>query len=260
MPSAPRERFALSDVHGHLTDFSTTLRSHGLTDPGGSWAAGASHLWILGDYLDRGDDGQPVVDAVRTLQAEAAHAGGAVHALLGNHELQFLAALHFGHREVSGDGRTSFLANWRRYGGRDEELAAVTEDQVEWMTALPLLGVAADDLLLHSDTRGYLELGSTVDEINAAGRSILTGRNSKEWADLHRIMVRRGELVRPDARAELLQSSNAQRIVHGHSTLRGGFGLSGPDADRPFSYGDGAVLAIDGGVFEDGGRLLLARL
>jgi Calcineurin-like phosphoesterase len=260
MPSSPRERFAMSDVHGHLAAFATTLRAHGVIRADGKWAAEGAELWILGDYLDRGDDGLAVVDAVRTLQSEAAAADGAAHALLGNHELQFLAALYFGDREISGDGETSFLANWRRYGGRDEELAAVTDEQVAWMSGLPLLGVSDGDLLMHSDTRAYLELGRTVDEINAAGRSILKGRDGSGWAELHRIMTLRGELVRPEPRAELLESLNAQRIVHGHSTLRAGFGLSGLSAAQPFSYGDGTVLAIDGGVFEDGGHLLFTRL
>jgi len=261
MSSRPEAaRFAVSDVHGHMPAFVSILHRHGLAESAEHWTKQGSELWILGDYLDRGDEGLAVVDAVRTLQRQARNLGGAVHPLLGNHELQFLAAVHFGDREMSGDGETSFLANWRRYGGRDKEKAAVSEEQVQWMTALPLLAMSEGDLLMHSDTRAYLELGSTVAEINEAGHAIMTSRNSDEWAHLHWIMTQRGEFKSPESRAEVLSALNAHRIVHGHTPLRTGFGLSGRSAARPFSYGDGKVLAIDGGVFEDGGHLILAEL
>lgn len=44
-----------------------------------------------GDQLDRGDDEQAILDLFERLRVEAAAAGGAFHALLGNHELMNVA-------------------------------------------------------------------------------------------------------------------------------------------------------------------------
>jgi hypothetical protein len=81
--------WAVSDVHGHLADFRAVLSQAGLVD-GDRWVGGGdgeSHLWILGDLVDRGPDGIGVVRLVRQLQQQApAH----VHMLLGNHEALML--------------------------------------------------------------------------------------------------------------------------------------------------------------------------
>lgn len=252
-------RLAMSDVHGHLGAARRRLREHGLVDHGDDWAGGASRLWFLGDYLDRGPHGLAVIDLVRRLQHQAPAAGGEVRPLLGNHELQFLAALHFGERHASGDGETPWLSGWRRYGGVDEELATVGSDQVDWMSSLPLVDLEGPDLLLHSDTGAYLELGRTVAEINIAGREVLRSRDPSAWASLHRVMVQRGDFRSPGGAHDLLETLGAERVVHGHSTLGGAFGLHGDAARRPHVYAEGRALAVDGGVFEDG-HLLLAHL
>lgn len=259
MTSISRRRIALSDAHGHLDSLRTALRRADLVDEHDAWRADDARVWILGDYLDRGEQGLEVVELVRALEAQAGAAGGHVLPLLGNHELQFLAALHFGESATTADGMTSWLAGWRRYGGVDRELAQVTEAQVAWMTGLPLLAVDGTDLLMHSDTAGYLEFGSSVEEINATGHAILTGRSAGDWAHLHEVMARRGELLESGPRDLLMERLGVHRIVHGHNTLRGGFGLDDQTASAPWSYGDGCVLAIDGGVFE-GGDVLLAEL
>jgi len=45
---------------------------------------------LCGDLVDRGPDDRAILDLVRRLQKEAKSAGGAVHALLGNHEVMNL--------------------------------------------------------------------------------------------------------------------------------------------------------------------------
>jgi len=81
---------AISDVHGDFDAMRNTLSSAGVIDAGDAWAAGDTHLVITGDLLDRGPDSRPVMDLVMRLESEAEAAGGALHLLLGNHEVMNL--------------------------------------------------------------------------------------------------------------------------------------------------------------------------
>lgn len=252
-------RFAVSDVHGHADLLIKLLEDHGVVDVEGAWAGGAARFWFLGDYVDRGRQGLEVIELVRRLEDEAPDSGGSVKPLLGNHELQFLAALHFGDRHRTREGSPTWRAGWLRYGGVEEELHAADEATVDWLTRLPLLDRDGDDLFLHSDTDAYLRLGGSVDEINAAGREILTSRDPDSWASLHEILVQRNGFREPASPGRVLSQLGGRRVVHGHSSLIGSFGLAADEARVPYVYAAGRALAIDGGVFE-GGSIVVARL
>ncbi|HLY12308.1 MAG TPA: metallophosphoesterase [Planctomycetota bacterium] len=77
---------AVGDVHGDYDQFVAVLRSARLLDEKGAWIGGKAHLVQTGDILDRGPDSRKAMDLLIRLEAEAARAGGAVHALIGNHE------------------------------------------------------------------------------------------------------------------------------------------------------------------------------
>lgn len=81
---------AISDVHGAYDGMLRTLQSAGVIDAEQSWAAGDTHLVITGDMVDRGADSRKVMDLVMKLEQQAAQSGGAVHLLLGNHEVMNL--------------------------------------------------------------------------------------------------------------------------------------------------------------------------
>jgi hypothetical protein len=78
---------AVGDVHGAYDRFVAILQAAGILDASGRWAGGRAHLVQLGDVLDRGVDGPKALDLLRRLEGQASRAGGAVHALLGNHEV-----------------------------------------------------------------------------------------------------------------------------------------------------------------------------
>lgn len=77
---------AVGDVHGDYNRFVGLLRSAELIDVRNAWRGGASHLVVLGDFLDRGPDSRKLMDLLIELRPRAQAAGGRVHALLGNHE------------------------------------------------------------------------------------------------------------------------------------------------------------------------------
>jgi hypothetical protein len=77
---------AVGDIHGDYEQFTGVLASAGLIDGDANWTGGKTHLVQTGDVLDRGPDSRAIMDLLIKLQKQAAAAGGAVHALLGNHE------------------------------------------------------------------------------------------------------------------------------------------------------------------------------
>ena len=79
---------AVGDVHGAHDNLITVLRSAGLIDRKKRWSGGTTHLVQTGDVLDRGDEEREVMDLLMKLEKQARKAGGRVHALMGNHEIQ----------------------------------------------------------------------------------------------------------------------------------------------------------------------------
>jgi hypothetical protein len=85
------ERFvAIADIHGAYDAFETLLRNADIVDAELDWVGAADHLIIVGDVLDRGPDSRRALDLIMKLEPQARDAGGAVHFVLGNHELMNL--------------------------------------------------------------------------------------------------------------------------------------------------------------------------
>ena len=81
---------AVGDLHADLPHTIQTLQMAGIIDRDGHWNGGTTTLVQTGDITDRGPDSLEVITLIRQLQQEAAEAGGAVHPLLGNHEVMNL--------------------------------------------------------------------------------------------------------------------------------------------------------------------------
>ncbi|GAA5998500.1 uncharacterized protein JCM10292_002740 [Rhodotorula paludigena] len=78
---------AVGDIHGDLPAVTSILRRANLIDLKGQWIGGEDILVQTGDIVDRGPDTIALYRFFQTLRAQAAQAGGAVHSLLGNHEM-----------------------------------------------------------------------------------------------------------------------------------------------------------------------------
>ena len=77
---------AIGDIHGDFERLQQVLRLCKLTDAQDQWIGGKTHLVQTGDVLDRGPDSKKAMDLLMALESSARKAGGAVHALIGNHE------------------------------------------------------------------------------------------------------------------------------------------------------------------------------
>jgi hypothetical protein len=243
--------FVVSDIHGYLDDFTASLTGAGLIGQDGTWTGGDAQLWVLGDLLDRGPDGIGVVRLVRSLVEQAPEQ---VHMLMGNHEI-----LALGYRLFP---ESRFGEVWRINGGQESDQQGLTDEDVAWLRALPVLGRQGDYLLKHSDTTDYLEWGDSVDGVNDTVRELLADDDAEAMWEVFATLTGRYDYARGDgARVarDVLGAYGGEVIVHGHSIISTLTNQASAEVEGPIAYADGLVVDIDGGRY-DGGPLLLVEL
>ena len=161
---------AVGDIHGAYDDLTRLLENVGLIDADGRWVGGATHLVSIGDLLDRGDYGRQVMDLLMRLQQEAEAAGGAVHILLGNHEVMNLV----GDLRYVSEGDYAQFGDEARDGfppGFFERRAALAPDghYGRWLFSLPFALVINDTLFVHGGLSARVE-GMSLGEINRSAQ------------------------------------------------------------------------------------------
>ena len=102
--------------------------------------AGSHQLVSLGDLIDRGPDSRKVVELLMKLDAQSKQAGGAVHMVLGNHEvmvmtgdLRYVSPEEFAAFAVdeTPQEREALFTEYRRFnpGGEDATVRATFDEQ-----------------------------------------------------------------------------------------------------------------------------------
>lgn len=243
--------FVVSDVHGHLADLRATLAQAELVEGEDRWVGGDAALWVLGDLVDRGPDGIGVIRFVRSLQEQAPEQ---VHVLMGNHESLMLGMKLF--------PDTRFSELWLINGGVRSDQEALTDEEVSWLRGLPLMALAGDQLLMHSDTTEYLGWGESIDEINSTVAATLAGEDPQQHFEVFAALTSRFDFAGSDGAdvaRTMLSTLGGARIVHGHSIIASLIDVPSQQVEAPLAYADGLVVGIDGGRY-DGGPLLLVQL
>jgi len=105
--SRSRRVVAIGDLHGDLAATHGALRLAEVISDDGHWVGGDTVVVQVGDVLDRGDDERAIIDLLIRLGEEAAAAGGALHALSGNHEVLTVA----GYYEYATEGACAAFAD-----------------------------------------------------------------------------------------------------------------------------------------------------
>jgi hypothetical protein len=208
---------AIGDVHGALDELVVVLRGVELVDEELAWIGGQTHLVSLGDLVDRGDRGRQVMDLLMRLQAEAEAAGGAIHIVLGNHEVMNLV----------GDLRYVSEGDYAQFGsatagdlppGYLERRAAFAPDGKygRWLLDFPVAIAYDDTLFLHGGVSGALD-GLSLEDINEASRrdvrrfaegwhTLLAAGVVADGDDFAVTLERAAELARPGADVGLRQA------------------------------------------------------
>jgi hypothetical protein len=161
---------AVGDIHGAYDELAGLLEDVGLIDAEGRWTGGDTHLVSVGDLLDRGDYGRQVMDLLMRLQQEAEAAGGAVHVLLGNHEVMNLV----GDLRYVSEGDYAQFGDAAREGfpaGFFERRAALAPDGYygRWLFSLPFALVINDTLFVHGGLSARVE-GLSLEAINRSAQ------------------------------------------------------------------------------------------
>lgn len=240
----PPALWVVGDIHGALDKLRALLRGAGLINHADGWTGGAAHLAFLGDYLDRGPDGVGVVRLIRRLEGEARAAGGQVTALLGNHEVMFLAAIRFARRDPQ--DRHGFRDYWASNGGQPHDATRLDPADHAWLCARPALARAGCWLLLHADTPMYLRLGRDLEAVNAHVAGLLRGNDPHAWGAFVNAFADRLAFAGPEGERTargLLRAFGGERLAHGHTPVP--LLLDGEEGDLP--HGPGAPVQYAGG-------------
>lgn len=161
---AGRRLVAIADLHGDLHAGVRVLKLAGLVDDRQHWAGGDAVLVQTGDIVDRGGEAKQLYELFQRLAAEAAGRGGAVHNLLGNHDIM----------NMLGDVRYVNKSDYAHFGGAKARARAFSAagELGQWLRSLPVALRLGDTVFVHAGiTPEWAALG--IDGINARTRAAL---------------------------------------------------------------------------------------
>jgi calcineurin-like phosphoesterase family protein len=161
---APKRLVAIGDLHGDLAATRSALRAAGAIDDKDQWIGGDLVIVQTGDVLDRGDDEQAIFDLLFALEAQAKASGGAVHLLIGNHELM----------NAAGDFRYVTRGGAHDFG--DHRVAALAPGGVyaKKIAQHNVVAIVGDTVFAHGGVVG--DFATQVDEVNRSARCWLDGQ------------------------------------------------------------------------------------
>jgi hypothetical protein len=161
---APRRLVAIGDIHGDVAAARAALRTAGAIDEHDAWIGGELVVVQTGDLLDRGDDEQAILDLFAKLEPEAKQHGGALIALLGNHELMNAAG---DFRYVTPGGKSAF-------GGHRGEALGPGGRYAKWLAQHAVVAIVGDTVFSHAGVLG--DWTTQLDAANTAARCWLDGQ------------------------------------------------------------------------------------
>lgn len=266
-----RRWVALSDVHGQYELMMRLLQAQGVIGEDGGWRYGDGHLVLVGDVFDRGPRATEALWQLYRLEHEARAAGGAVHMLLGNHEI---LVLRDDLRYLSG----KYVRSARLLGEGYAALHGPGTVLGDWLRAKRTLLRIDDTVFMHAGAHAsFVGLGLPLEEGNRLFRESLGQPRDAVLADpvlgvLHGtegpVWYRGYFLDESLAQAEVergLRALGAARIVVGHTSMPTVLSLHGGrviGVDSSIKKGRaGELLHFEDGVFSrgllDGRRLPL---
>lgn len=247
--------FVIGDLHGHYNDYKRLLQTHGFCDQTLNWTGGGRHLWLIGDFFDRGVSGMDCLELTMSLQKQAHAAGGKVDAILGNHELMILCAWRFANEVTSGG--TKVIDQWLTWGGVESDLARFTESHANWIAKLPAMHKFDDLLLMHADAMLYVNHGHTVSQVNASFQSLMQSDDLHQWEvnlnafSEHRAFCQLGITGKRRAQ-QILKLFGAAQLIHGHTPIAFARGVPPEEVTEPWIYNDELCVNVDPGFYLGG--------
>ncbi|WP_181307397.1 metallophosphoesterase family protein [Rufibacter sp. XAAS-G3-1] len=129
-------RYAISDIHGCLVTFRKMVEEVIQLQP-------QDHLYLLGDYINKGPHSKEVIDYIFSLQRW----GFRVTCLRGNHDQLLLDAVDKGEHTVwlTEEDKQKTLTNFGV-----AQFADIAPEYISFIRSLPLLVILEDYILVHA--------------------------------------------------------------------------------------------------------------
>lgn len=134
---------AVGDLHGVYDGFVKLLFNLGIIDSQLNWHWGNGHVVICGDVFDRGQKVTECLWLIYKLQQQANRDGGAVHLILGNHEIIHLLKMG------SGDLATKYAVMFYNVGLNYADFFTHEFELGRWLRARPLAVRIGSNLFVH---------------------------------------------------------------------------------------------------------------
>jgi hypothetical protein len=176
---------AVSDIHGEYEALVTFLTRAGVIDGAGHWSWGTGHLVVVGDVVDRGDRVTECLWFLHRLEQEAAHAGGRVHVVLGNHEMMVM-------RDDLRYVNEKYTSGIVRYlGVRYQDLFGPDMELGRWLRSKPTVLKLNDIVFVHGGLAPELVTrGLDLHTLNTVVRESLDlGSVALTFSDLPRLVL-----------------------------------------------------------------------
>ena len=234
---------AIGDLHGEYDSFTKLLLNAGVVDSRLNWSWEDGHIVICGDVFDRGPKVTECLWLIYKLQQQARPAGGAVHLILGNHEITHL--LNMGRGDLS-DKYTILFYN----AGLDYADFFTKEYELgRWLRTRPLVVKIGSRLFVHGGIPvEALANELSVEKVNVCAYTVLHDedfrvdnadplvRLSFTCTEYRGYFDRGGDYFKSleGKMDDILSFYGVEQIVVGHTTV-----------DEITLLKDGAVLAID---------------
>ena len=113
----------------------------GITDAQGKWIVSDTIVVQTGDLTDRGPDGEPLLDWVRSLETQAKEYNSQFIVLLGNHEVM----------NLQGDWRYVSQADVQSFGGLEQRKQAFSPggEWSDWLSTKDAVLQIGDTIFVH---------------------------------------------------------------------------------------------------------------
>ena len=175
-----KQIMVIGDIHGGYDSLLVFLRSNGIIDPGFNWTWGKGHLVFLGDIFDRGDKVTEALWLIYRLEGQAAKTGGAVHLILGNHEIMVMS------HDVSYVADKYLLMADKlnlSYAGLFSKQTILGQ----WLRSKNTILKINDHLFVHAGlSPEFVDFGFTLHEINNNVRFFLNYPNRESRGEINR--------------------------------------------------------------------------
>jgi Calcineurin-like phosphoesterase len=260
----------LSDIEGEFEHFRNLLLAAHVIDDRYNWIFGKGKLIIAGDLFDRGKQVSQFLWLLYKLEDEAARSGGAVHTILGNHDIMNLGGdFRYVQPEYMENARLMDLS-YSAFYGNDTELG-------RWLRSKNIIEKIDGLLVMHGGiSPAVLGAKKTIGQINTECRPWYDSPPDQvpdsvaDFFDENAIFWYRGYFLDPLASMSLVDSTltfyGAKKVIVGHDIIDhiGGFyagKVIGVDVNEHEGTHE-ALLVVQGRYYridEKGGRWELTR-